>query len=536
MKKKLLSVLALSAIVLTGCGKSSGSSDNSGKGDSNVTPTPTVNLTWWNNYKQPSDDDKKKVTDGTMTQDALELKYSEYFYAQHIIEDFEKENPGVKVAQINPGNYNAIATQINAALTTHATPNIASTYQDNVYAYNSTPNTVLDMTPYITSTLEKDSDFNQGYLSIEKGIYGGKYLSLPYSKSAEMLVVNKSAFDLVGAGTAGVTATSTDTSSHSDQKYTAPTAVADKTAYAIPKTWDEMITTARKIKHDFPSLFENQYDEQGYFKAVPICWDSGQNMAISFLTNGGDLYTDGSKEGAAQILFNSETAKNMFVQLKKWNNEGLLCTQNQLPMDGPKYHIYGSAMFYQGQSFMNISSTAGASYFAADGFTASINHVPSYNGSSKVISQGPSLVFFEHGKKANDASFKFYQALTQKDNCAKLSSIDAYFPLRASAYDTNSIKEFTDLASKPIAADTETKTFSNKAKAYIGQAMNLNNTYSSNKEYFISDVFDHSAAARIAIGNLIDSLFNDKTLDTDEKIKAKVDELVAAAISSIYNA
>ncbi len=516
MKKINLGLVALSALSLVGCG---GNNSNN---------TGDIAITWWNNYKVASKEELEAAGTDEAKLAALKLKYAEHYYAEAAIEAFHKAHPNITVTQAYKGSYNDIANEVSSNIGSGNTPNIVSAYQDNAFAFNISDNAVLDMTEY-AKELERDADFNQAQLAIEKKIYNGKLLSLPYSKSAEMLVVNKSAFELVGAGKAGVDA---DTG---NQHYAAPEAVATKTAYTIPTTWDEMISTARKIKADFPTVFENQIDKDGFFTALPICWDSTENMAITFLENAGITYTDGSKTGAASVpVFDNADAKALFVQLKKWNQEGLLGTQNQLPMSG-KYHIYGSEMFYTGKSFMNISSTAGSTYFAADGFRADIAVTPSYNNNSKVISQGPSLVFLKKKDNAvNDAAFEFYKFLTSKDWGSKLTAIDAYFPLRTSTYNEASVKEFTDKATATLPADTEANTRSAKMTTYVGQALNLNKTYTEKNSYYISDVFEYSAKFRTAIGKLVTSLFNDRELDTDAKIAAKVDELFEAAKTETF--
>ena len=524
MKKRMfgLSLVALSVLGMVGCNSNTSDNGNSAGADDVSAyvdkEDQDASIVWWNNYKQPKDDEKK-----SMTEDELRGKYAEYYYATDVISAFEKAHPKFKVSMEYKGNYAAIATAVNAGLGSGDTPNIVSTYQDNVYAWSTTPGALLDMTPY-AKQLESDSDFDQSYLSIEKGIYGGKYLSLPYSKSAEMLVVNQDAFDLAGAGKAGSDA----------GKYVAPEAVASKTKYTIPTTWDDMITLAKKIKTDFPSLFgDNQKNADGFFNALPICYDSGENLAITFLRDAGIDYTVGTAAKAADQVpvFDNAEAKKLFVQVKKWNSEGLIGTQNQLRMDG-KYHIYGSELFYTGKSFMNISSTAGASYFAADGYKATVAHVPSYNGKADVISQGPSLAFFDKGEAANDASWKFYKFLAQAENGAKLSSIDSYFPLRKSTYNQDGVKTLTDAAKAGVTASSAR---TDKVHAYVGTAMNLNTTYSNEKAYYISDVFQYSAKARTAIGKMLESLFN-ANVTTDADITAKVDELFKAAKAEVFAA
>lgn len=79
---------------------------------------------------------------------------------------------------------------------------------------------------------------------------------------------------------------------------------------------------------------------------------------------------------------------------------------------------------------------------------------------------------------------------------------------------------------------TEDNSYQERIKTYTGQAFNLNTTYTQEDRYFLSPVFDLSADCRTAVGNIIDTIFNNKNIKTDEEIKNAVD----AAFSNAYNA
>lgn len=250
MKKKSLGILALTSLMLVGCGEKT--SDKVTEDKSTIDPNKQVEVTWWNNYQIP---DASK----TEEENRKNKNYFEYYYAQDLIAEFEKAHQNIKIVTSCPGGYNDIADAIKKGMDSGNFPTIASTYQDNVAVYvdNEISN---DMTAF-AAELEKDSDFNQNYLSIEKGCFNGKYYSLPYSKSGETLAVNQSVFDLVGAGKAGNDTTKKVTDKDGKvsvvPSYTAPVAEATKTKYEIPQNFYEMIEVARKMKADFPGVFAN---------------------------------------------------------------------------------------------------------------------------------------------------------------------------------------------------------------------------------------------------------------------------------------
>lgn len=520
-------------------------------------PTTTkTKIIWWNNYQVP------EISD-TLTEEKARANstYKEYYWAKDLIEEFEAEHTDIEIETVYKGSYSNIVTAVKSALSTGDTPNIASGYGDAVATYDAA-GASLDMSSFIddsnvgfgkktlpdTSSDQKDavkyvddskttkSDFNQSYLNLEKGMYNGKYLSMPFSKSTETLVVNQSVFDKVGAGECGTT---TDT-------YKAPVAKDTKVKYEIPTNWVDLIKTARQMKEDFPEVFANQKDSDGYFTAVPFCWDSTQNMVISLFENMGIPYTNGAgKTVSEQILFNNADARKLLKQLKEWNEEGLICTQDQLPITNASkgYHAYSSNMSAQGTIFMSISSTAGTRYYAADGFVSSFNAVPSIDDgiytmtapttakAAKVVSQGPSLTFFKKSDDVKDkqhlACWEFYKFITNTDNSANLAVKTSYFPLRTSSYQNASISSAVASANTTI---SESATTAEKTTHYSGEVFKLNTTYTANNSYFLSDVFSLSDSARTAVGSMLDEIFNTKVDDTHT-----IDSIVDSAVTTAYN-
>lgn len=520
MKKNVLSILSLSAILLTGCNATN--PDDAISFDANN----PVTVTWWNNYQVP-DTTKDDYTEESSRKDT---SYREYWYSVDVIKAFEDANPGIKIATEYKGSYSQIATATLSAIEAGTAPTMISSYQDNVYKYNAMDGTYNMKN--LGEELERDSDFNQSYLSAEKSAYNGEYLSLPFSKSGEMFVVNQTVFDKEGAGEAGTTV---------EKSYTAPVSTASKQKYSIPENMYELADLALQMKKDYPDIFggegEVKKDSDGYFKAVPFVWDSTENMFISLMMNSGIGYTDGKQANAKALTWNCQAAKDLVIQLKKWNNAGLIATQNQLYLTNVAkgYHQYSSSMMTYGNVFMCISSTAGSRYFGTEnGFVASVNHTPNWKSGSKakdakVVSQGPSLTFITNkDRNVNVAASRFYKFLTNTENSAKLAYNNNYFPLRTSSYEDASIKKLSTAASKTIAVETEK---ADKNDYYAGSALKLNETYTANSNYFISDVFEYSANSRTAVGNLLNTVFNTAAA-TDDAISELVNNAFSTAVTA----
>ena len=152
---------------------------------------------------------------------------------------------------------------------------------------------------------------------------------------------------------------------------------------------------------------------------------------------------------------------------------------------------------------------------------------------SKVIAQGPSLTFFKkNDEKQNVASFLFYKFLTNTENSARLAKQTSYFPIRNSSYETETIKNI--LAKSNNVVDENTS-YSDKVSTYSAQTFSLGSKYTSENRWYSSPVFDLSAKCRTAVGNIINTVFNDHEATTDEQITTLVNNAFATAYTDVVS-
>ncbi len=467
----------------------------------NVNDKTTV--TFWNNY---SEDPTGRGTDD-------DSDYKAYWHMVDMIAEFEKQNPTIKVETKAYKNYNAIATDVNAGLSTGNTPSMAVTY--GTYAYN-WEKYLVDVTEK-GEAMEKDSDIIADYMKVEKQQYGGsKYYTLPFGKSTEALMINKEVFAAEGAAAAGVA---------QEKGYPAPTSVSTKKAYSQPGTFAEMMSLARQMKEDYPDVFANQKNEAGYFTACPIIYETAENLFITVMESAGIPYMAASDTASQGVLFNNDKAKAAIAQLKKWNNEGLICVADNLYYtdESKGYHAYPSSVFADGKCFMIIATTKGSQWMVGDGYTVEYTKLPRWNADSKVktTSQGGSICFFQKSNKAEqDAAIAFYDFLNEKENLAALSVATDYCPIRTSAYDTDEIKANVAAYEKGVSTTSST---GDKTKAYSGNVLSLNAKYAASGETFMSPVNKYSSNFRSAVKAIIVNVFNDKTATSDDAINALVE-------------
>ena len=505
--KRSAVILALAALAtLASCGGTSNSSAPTGE-DYTLDENWKGKITWWHTYLAP-------------TEEGQEGNFALYNYAKGIVEEFQKANPNITVELVFKGSkqndYAGLAQAVSAGLPTRDLPNIASTYGTYVYAW-AQEGVVADVSAH-AAKLREDKDFSSAYLDSELKQYGNKYYSLPYSKSTDALMLNAEIMK-AKAGEAAGTQT---------EKYLAPVAGPNKTEYTAPATFEDLMATARKIKEDYPDIYTGKNSEN-LFDAVPVIYEDAANLLITLLESKGIPFVTNDSDPVKALKFiDSQDAKDLVVQLAKYNREGLLATKGQLRKSG-QWNAYPSDLFAEGRCYAIMASTTGAPWMAGDGYSVSWNALPKYDSSSKAkaLSQGPSLTFFDK-KDKNEvaASLLFYDFLTKKENTAKLAADTNYFPLRASAYEDASLKSLSDAAKVAINADSD---YNAKKSNYGGKVFDINKIYEEGDYYFMSPVFTLSDKARTACNNIINAVFDDVSATTDEAIKTLVDSQFTAA-------
>ena len=494
--------LCLTAIAsLAGCGGQNGDDKSDG--------SDPVTITFWNNYTVDKDGQRGTSDDADS---------QAYWHMVDMIAAFEEANPNIKVETKAYKDYNAIATAVDSALGDGNTPSMAITY--GTYAYN-WKKYLVDVTEK-GEAMEKDADILQDYMVAEKQQYGGSaYYTLPFGKSTEALMINRDVFEAVGAKQVGGAS--------------GPTSADSKTAYSHPETFADMMEIARKMKADYPDVFANQLDSNDLYTACPLIYETAENLFFTVMESAGIPYAAANDEADKGVLFRNDEAKEAIVQLKKWNNEGLICVKDNLYYSDKdqKYHAYPSSPFADGKCFMIIATTRGSEWMTSNDYAVEYTELPKWDASStlKVTSQGGSVCFFKKSNKAEqDAAIKFYDFLNGTDNLAKLAATTDYCPIRASSYQSEEIKASVKAYNDGITASS---TSDQKKKAYFGNVLALSESYAQKNASFMSPVNKYSSDLRKAVKALIVNVFQDKTAKTDDEIKKLVKDEFDTAYNSV---
>src|SRR5690554_3128152 len=319
-------------------------------------------------------------------------------------DDFMEIYPNVTInIPEGVGNYDTLKSNMINAITAGDFPNMVQGYPDHVAEYLN-GNAVLNLNPYIYSSswgLNGDDaldDIIGSYLE-ENTQYdaNGTFYSLPFNKSTEVMIYNKTVFDKLGLD--------------------------------VPETWQDIIDIADELEAEGRAIARQKVLDANPGKTavelsseiaaaqalvVPAAYDSTGNAFITFARQFGGAYTSlnfSTFEG--EFLWNSDDNTFAAMQFLKDNNHVLTL---------PEYwdQDYASTPFVNQQTFVTIGSSAGVTYnVPSSGFDIGVAPVP-YNEDmpeeKAVIQQGTNISLMDTGSAQEKlASWLFLKYLISKE-------------------------------------------------------------------------------------------------------------------------
>ncbi|MCK5732133.1 MAG: extracellular solute-binding protein, partial [Tenericutes bacterium] len=353
-------------------------------------------------------------------------------------ESFELIYPNVTVNIIKNGNnYDELRQNVINAIRGGVIPNIVQNYPDHVMEYIDNE-AVISVTPYINhptfgyNPLVEGESFMDILLSYrrENSQYttDGEFYSLPFNKSTEVMIYNKTMMDIL---------------------------IADGVITEVPTTWqglfdiaDDLALIKDDVIDDVTTLFNSSTtlslhktpEEIQAIKDnfVPITYDSGANAFITLTRQWGGEYTGIDAQRQGLILFDNEFSRNMLSYF--FDNRDTTFT-----VPGKWGIEYASDAFKTGQTAVTFGSTGGARYntpTVIDGefvFDFGVAPMP-YNADMPeeriAIQQGTNMSITSAGDDQQKlASWLFLKYLTSQEVQLDFALETGYSPVRFSVYD-----------------------------------------------------------------------------------------------------
>jgi multiple sugar transport system substrate-binding protein len=363
-----------------------------------ATPTPTPTPTTPTTPTEPSSQ-ARTLPRGITIEFWHSMSRANGDAVDYLVERFNAENEfGIIVNATYQGSYNDAHQKVTAALVAGDYPSIGQAYGNNVVTYFPSGR-VVQLDEFIFDPdwgIEDFEDILIGYRNESSAFEDGKFYTLPFSKSTEVLYYNPDFFNKTGLW-------------------------ADRQGpvFTPPTTWDELEETAKAITE---------------ITGVPAFgYDSIANLFITWTQQNGGAYTapDGS------ILFNNEQAIEAIEFFARGQREGYFATRNDF--DGSFF----SDVFKTGEVMMYIGSTSGSVFNISDLFDFESAQVP-FGPTRKVIQQGANFFMLDNGPDKNLAAFTFINWMLETQQTAEWAIRSGYLPVRGSARDLPLYRDFLD--------------------------------------------------------------------------------------------
>ena len=414
-----------------------------------------------------------------------------------LIADFNQVYPQIKVElDAVSGGYKEVRKTTILDIQSDKAPTLVLGYPDHFAEYFSAQ-TIIKLQEYITGpngyNAEELADFVESYFDEGKNFdleNPNDIYSLPFNKSTEVLIYNKTMFDAMKE---------------------------IDSAIVVPKTWEELKTVSEKINtlvengdlDDVITIAEGEKKPSEFYTEgtfYPFAYDSTDNAFITMTRQRNGGYTEKVSNDKGYIVFNSPenlAGLNYF----KAENEARRFAVAETFNEG-----YASDAFIALKTFMTVGSSAGIGYNKpeANKFEIAVSEVPYLEANSDnkyVIQQGTNVaILAQSTNKQRAAAWLLLKFLLQPEYTAKFAmATGGYLPVRLSAYETTEYSEY--LVNPPIGKEG----FSMAANVALGY---LDGGY----KFFVDPAFVGSSGVRDEVGAIFTAVIvNGK--DPQERIE-----------------
>lgn len=414
-----------------------------------------------------------------------------------LIADFNQVYPQIKVElDAVTGGYGEVRKTTILDIQSDKAPTLVLGYPDHFAEYFSAQ-TIIKLQEYITGpngyNAEELADFVPSYLDEGKNFdleNPNDIYSLPFNKSTEVLIYNKTMFDAMKE---------------------------IDSAIVVPKTWEELKTVSEKINtlvengdlDDVITIAEGEKKPSEFYTEgtfYPFAYDSTDNAFITMTRQRNGGYTEKVSNDKGYIVFNSPenlAGLNYFKAENEARRFAVAETFNE---------SYASDAFIALKTFMTVGSSAGIGYNIpeANKFEIAVSEVPYLEANSDnkyVIQQGTNVaILAQSTNKQRAAAWLLLKFLLQPEYTAKFAmATGGYLPVRLSAYETTEYSEY--LVNPPIGKEG----FSMAANVALGY---LDGGY----KFFVDPAFVGSSGVRDEVGAIFTAVIvNGK--DPQERIE-----------------
>lgn len=334
-----------------------------------------------------------------------------------LAEDFEEENPDIKVNAKFGGSYAETMTQVMASAQSGNPPELAVLFSIDLFTLIEN-DLIEELTPLFDDELL--DDFYEGFMSnsqIDDHVW-----SLPFQRSTIVLYYNKDAFEEAGLD-----------------------------PEQPPETWDELVEYGEDLTIDDGKTqwgLEIPSTDYQYWMLQALALETEDNIMSD---DGKETFFDApyTKEAMQFYLDLGQKHQIMPKGVTEWAT---------VPSD---FLSEDTAMMYHTTG--NLSEVKDKAEF-----DFGVSFLPANNQYGSPTGGGNLYLFKDIDDDKRDAAIKFMEFLTEPERVAEWSIDTGYVATRESAYDTDILKEYVDDFPEAIVAreqleyaDSEMATYQN---------------------------------------------------------------------------
>lgn len=305
---------------------------------------------------------------------------------QTITDQFNNEQPNIKVNLVNQGSYADLNKKLTTASESKKLPALSMSYPQDIFKYAS-EDLVVNLTPYIENK-EVGLDIKQ-YVEpfVKEGQLDGAQLALPFNKSTEVLTYNKTELDGLGK--------------------------------KVPTTWEETFDVAKAY-----------YDKTG---KPGFGIDAPQTLFVTILKDSG---VNNWKNEDGTFNFNNPQVAQWVTKFQQGKEEGWLRLAGE--------DKYLSTPFGNGDLLMYVGSNAGLS-FVDSAVNGKFEWATAPYPNKTVIQQGPSIFAFSTTTPEQQyASYEYIKYVTSTPVTTKWAMDTGYLPVTKEAMDSEEYKKYLE--------------------------------------------------------------------------------------------
>ncbi|OAO89192.1 hypothetical protein AXX17_ATUG03440, partial [Arabidopsis thaliana] len=384
------------AIVLAGCGQSN--AENNDNGNASSQPESSVSAT--------ASQTASATASESASPSAKPVEISFYYpvnvggpltkVIDSMAADFTSKHPEIKVNPVYTGNYGDNTVKIQAGIQAKQPPDVAVMMSTELYSMLDT-NAIIPLDDFIA----KDTDFNQADFYpafLEDTQTEGKTYSVPFQRSTIILYYNKDMFKAAGLD-----------------------------PEKPPKTWDELVTDAKKLNRDGHNGLEIPGNDDSYWMFQMFARQIASDPKQSIMSSDGKKAMFNTPENVAALQFWMDLSRK-----NKAMPEGII-DWGTVPTD-----------FIEGKTAMMVHTSGNLTNVKKNAkFDFGVAFPPANKQFGSPTGGGNLYVFKDTSPEKQAASWEFIKYMTAPEQAALFSSSSGYVGVRKSAYDTEVMKTYT---------------------------------------------------------------------------------------------